>query len=132
MKVRLICGNCGRVQSFDGGYEQAFNEDWDTPDRFGYTACDKCPGVAVYFPLHWLQIARDSTDEDMRQQALRKAAEYTRDFDPARRLTKEARASERELLVMRLTALKGLAWAHTVCLEDVLDAIEQVGAKVIG
>lgn len=28
--------------------EEAFDKGWDTPERFGYTGCDLCPGAWIY------------------------------------------------------------------------------------
>jgi hypothetical protein len=55
--VRLICGNCGKIEKFDS-YDAAYALGWDTPDRFVYTACDQCLGVSVYIPMMHLQEAR--------------------------------------------------------------------------
>lgn len=81
-RVRLVCGNCGCIEFFDS-WDAAFQAGWDTVERFGYTACDKCPGVSVIFPMHFAHQARDrSLTDDQRQELLDKAAQATLDYDP--------------------------------------------------
>jgi hypothetical protein len=73
ISVRLVCGCCGHIAEFPS-YQAAFEAGWDTPDRFGYSGCDRCPGVAVYFPLLYAQQARDEEDPAARDELLRRAA----------------------------------------------------------
>lgn len=82
--VRLICGNCGKVEKFES-YEAAFMESWDTPDRFGYTACDGCLGVSVLFPALALQEARQleaAGDHEGAKAKREEAAARTLEFEP--------------------------------------------------
>lgn len=83
-KVRLICGNCGRVEKFES-YHAAYEQSWDTPDRFGYTACDRCLGVSVMFPALALQEARgyeDMGDHEGAKAKRDEAAAQTLQFEP--------------------------------------------------
>jgi len=36
-----LCEGCDAT--FEGTAEEAFKSNWDTPERFGYTTCTKCP-----------------------------------------------------------------------------------------
>lgn len=82
--VRLVCGNCARTEYF-ASFDEASMIGWDSPHQYGYTACDRCPGVSVYFPMLTLQEARAESDPAKYQQLLEKAAAQTLDYDPARR-----------------------------------------------
>lgn len=77
-----MCFNCGTIAYFDS-WEQAFEEGWDTLDRFGYNACADCPGASVFLPMLSAQQARDTNDSRKREQLLREAGAYTLSFDPA-------------------------------------------------
>jgi hypothetical protein len=81
MKVRLVCGNCAKVVIFDS-WDDAFKAGWDTVAEFGYNACEKCPGVSVYFPMLYAQRARQTTNSGERKKLLEKAAESTMAFIP--------------------------------------------------
>lgn len=82
IKLKLVCGNCGRIEHFEAdtavdAFEAAFRDGWDALDRFGYNACWECPGVAVYFPQLYAQHARDLDDAAERELLLAKAAADT-------------------------------------------------------
>lgn len=87
LPIRLVCGNCGKEGRF-ASWEAAFEADWDTVERFGYNACDECPGVSVYFPMMYAQEARGLSDQVKRAELLAKAADATLAYDPARRSLK--------------------------------------------
>lgn len=78
--LRLVCSNCGKIEYFDS-WQQAFEEGWDTLERFGYNACDGCPGVSVYFPMLKAQEARAASGGE-REALLAEAAKLTLSFDP--------------------------------------------------
>ncbi len=81
---RLVCGNCGRIEVFIS-QDQAYQEGWDTPATYGYTACDLCPGVSVYFPLMYCaqaKEARSNGDLELAAELLDKAAEQTMLYCP--------------------------------------------------
>lgn len=78
-RVRLVCGNCGKIRFFTS-FEEAFEDGWDSVDRFGYNGCEACPGVSVYFPMMHAQAAREATAAgrpDVARSELEKAAAYT-------------------------------------------------------
>lgn len=82
--VRLICGNCGKVEKFDS-YHEAYMDSWDTPDRFVYTACNQCPGVSVLFPMLALQDAtalEHAGKHDEAEAKRKEAAAHTLTFEP--------------------------------------------------
>lgn len=80
-RLRAVCFNCGTVAYFDS-FDQAFAEGWDTIDRFGYNACNNCPGASVFLPLFAAERARNTSDPQKRAQLLAEAAEFTLSFDP--------------------------------------------------
>lgn len=93
MKIRLVCGNCGKIEYFEDGeieghklnaWDMAYQKGWDTVERFGYNACDRCPGVSVYFPMLQAQEARQYPVGSAQHDGLmEKAAKATLEFDPA-------------------------------------------------
>src|SRR5258708_5318085 len=76
IRIRLVCGNCGKIERFHS-WQEAFDKGWDTVERFGYNACDQCPGVSVYFPMMYAQQAREAADPVERALLLDKAAKAT-------------------------------------------------------
>ena len=44
--VKHKCQCCGIEKEFKDE-DEAFKAGWDTPQRFGYTTCDLCPGVCI-------------------------------------------------------------------------------------
>lgn len=44
--AEYVCQCCGFKKTFIAE-SQAFLDGWDTPERFGYTACNLCPGVCI-------------------------------------------------------------------------------------
>ena len=78
MTIRLVCGNCGKIERFES-WEEAFEKGWDTVERFGYNACSACPGVSVYFPMYYAQMAHQEPDK--RDEWLEKAAAATTEFE---------------------------------------------------
>jgi hypothetical protein len=84
LPYRAVCGNCGRIERFSG-VDAAFQAGWDTPDRFGYTACSNCPGMSVYFALLRFQEAREARTDEEREAKLQEAYAGTTNWDPAGR-----------------------------------------------
>lgn len=81
MSVRLVCGNCGKIATWES-WEAAERVGWDTLATFGYNACEECPGVSVYFPMLYAQQARAASDPVVRTALLAKAAEETMRHHP--------------------------------------------------
>jgi hypothetical protein len=79
--IRLVCGNCGRIREFET-WDSAYQEGWDTVAEFGYNACNECPGVSVYLPMYYAQLARKAKGEK-RERLLAIAARLTMEFPPA-------------------------------------------------
>jgi hypothetical protein len=80
--IRLVCGCCAHVEEF-ASYDEAFDTGWDTPDRFGYTACQLCPGVCVYFPLFYASGIRATADRVKREELQANAAHWSHFHDQA-------------------------------------------------
>lgn len=81
-KLKVVCGNCAKKRYFDS-WEEAFIVGWDTVDRFGYTACDECLGISVYFPMLLSQEARPLMGKETEAYKIRLAeiAELSLVFD---------------------------------------------------
>lgn len=85
-KVRLVCGNCGKIETVEAETAQAafqafFERGWDTVERFGYNACEQCPGVAVYFPMYFAQEAREVASQEQRAALLERVATETTKYE---------------------------------------------------
>lgn len=80
--IRLVCGCCGHAEEFES-QDAAFDEGWDTPLRFGYTACSLCPGVGVYLPHYLSQQAREEDSAERRASLLAEAAAWSHSHDRA-------------------------------------------------
>lgn len=82
MSVRLVCGNCGTIETHES-FKAAEDRGWDTVLIFGYNACPDCLGVSVYFPMLYCQQARELEPGPEREMLIAKAAAATRgDFGP--------------------------------------------------
>lgn len=82
--IRLVCGKCGIIACFRS-WEEALDPGWDTIERFGYNACDRCPGVSVYLPMLKAQEARAAREGGRPEEAevlLAQAAELTTKWSP--------------------------------------------------
>lgn len=89
--TRLVCGCCGASAEFPT-QQAAFEAGWDTPLRFGYTACPLCPGVGVYFPLLFSQQAREEPSFVRSYELRAQAAHWSHSHDAAHeRWTREGR-----------------------------------------
>jgi len=62
--VLLKCQCCGIEKEFSSESD-AFDVGWDVPSRFGYTACDLCPGICIFLGMghekahaHWKEHGR--------------------------------------------------------------------------
>lgn len=76
MSVRLVCGNCGKIETWES-WEAAEAAGWDTVATFGYNACEECPGASVYFPMYYASQARSSEDPEIKAKYLEMAAAET-------------------------------------------------------
>lgn len=85
-KVRLVCGNCGKIKTIEAETAaeafQEFNDiGWDTVYVYGYNSCEECPGASVYFPLLIAQRAREINDPELRAEHLEELARKTIEFE---------------------------------------------------
>lgn len=81
MNIRLVCGNCGKIEYFES-FQAAENKGWDSIITFGYNACEGCLGTSVYFPMLYARYAKQAATPQERDEWLQKAAEETMRFDP--------------------------------------------------